>query len=390
MTKIAVICDPHLKCEGNKRDDGTGLNARFLDRVRSLEWAVNDARERRCEWLLFGGDLFDTCRPAPYQIMAAIRALQAKRGMRLVGIPGNHDMPRCANEDSALGPVFSGLDDARLCYAPEVIDCGAFSLVTLPYPRRSQLAASVGNFSEYAPEAADKLLGAMLIDVLRGLHAQCDPAKPSILLGHCSIDVSEIRQSIMAERDICLPLRQVPGFTFGAFGHIHAHQDLRQYGRPNFFHVGGTDRADFGEEGDPKYYVAITIDEAGERHSWQRVEIPCREYRTFHIDLHDNGSELVPNLCDAKDAICRVKLTRPEHVKPDLSELETTLRQAGCFEFYGVEQDVVREAAVRSTEIAEAKSGAEMLRIWHEAKRCQQPLDELLRLAEVAEAEVGI
>ena len=55
MSKIAIVTDPHLKCEGNKRDEGTGLNARFLDRVKSLEWAVNDARERGCEYLLFRG-----------------------------------------------------------------------------------------------------------------------------------------------------------------------------------------------------------------------------------------------------------------------------------------------------------------------------------------------
>jgi DNA repair exonuclease SbcCD nuclease subunit len=382
--KVAVISDPHLKCEGNKRDEGTGLNARFLDRVKSLRWAVNDARERGCEYLLFGGDLFDSPHPRPYQIMAAIRAFQAKGDMKLIGIPGNHDMPRSANEDTALGPVFTAFD-AALSYQPEFIDCGPFSLVTLPYPRRAQLAAALPNYSERAPEAADKLLAAMLIDILRGLHAQCDKSKPSVLLAHTSIDVSEIHGSIMAERDICLPIRQIPEFTVAAFGHIHAHQDFSKYDRPEIFHVGGTDRADFGEEGDAKHYVVIDT----EKPRWELFEIPCREYRTFRVDFQDNGmdgfrSGFAPNPAEAKDAICRIKLKRPEHVRPDLADLERAVRSAGCFDFYGIEQEVVREATVRSEAIKTAQTTADLLGVWHSAKDAKVPLAELL----VAAAEL--
>ena len=387
--RVAIIADPHLKAEGNKRDETTGLNARFLDRARSLEWAVTDARERGCETLLFAGDLFDTARPTTTQNTYAqniFRAFTAGSDNQIIAIPGNHDMPRAANEATAIEPVFGGVRGATVSLTPEVIDCGDFSLVTLPYPRRAQLAAALPQYSELAPEAADKLLGALLIDILRGLHAQCDPAKPSILLAHTSIDVSEIRGSIMAERDICLPLREIPEFTYSAFGHIHARQDFSKYGRPNVFHVGSTDRGDFGEEGQAKYYAIVDFAQPG----WAQIEIPCREYRTVHVEYGVSGQIAGEDLAaDCKGAICRVKLRRPESVKPDLAYLEREIRDAGCFDFYGVEQEVVREAAVRSEAVTKAKSVEELLGIWWAAKDCKQPLGELVAMAETLEAEVA-
>lgn len=387
MSKIAVICDPHLKPEGNKRDEATGLNARFLDRVQSLGWAVNDARERGCEYLLFGGDMFDTSKPAPYQLMGAIKALSAKGDMKLIGIEGNHDMPRAANEATALAPVFAAFPGADLSYRPELIDCGEFQVVTLPYPRRAQLAALLPNFSELSREEGDKLLAAALIDILRGLHAQCDPAKPSILLAHTSIDVSEIRGSIMADRDICLPLREIPDFTVAAFGHIHAYQTFAKYDRPNVFHVGGTDRADFGEEGDRKFYAVLDTTGFGV----DMVEIPCREYRTFRIRIGNDGAPVgdLPAYREAAGAICRVKITRPEHNKPDVAAIERAVRNAGCFDFYGIEQEVTRDATVRSEAVTKAKSVEELLRVWHEQKSCKLPLNDLLVAARTMESEVA-
>jgi len=393
--RIAMITDPHLKPEGNKRDEATGLNARFLDRSHSLRWAVNDARERGCKYLLFGGDMFATAHPKPYEIVAAMEAFScfspAVDGeTNIIAIPGNHDMPRSANEATAIEPVFAGVRGATVSLVPELIDCGAFQIVTLPYPRRAQLAAALPTYSSLAPEAADKLLAACLIDILRGLHAQCDQRKPSILLAHTSIDVSEIRGSIMAERDICLPLREIPEFTIGAFGHIHAFQTFAKYGRHDFFHVGSTDRSDFGEEGQRKSYVVIDLDLPG----WVEVEIPCREYKTFYAEFNSEGwaGDTLPDFSNgnsAKDAICRLKVKRPEHVKVDNSEAERRIREAGCFDFYGVEQTVTRDAAVRSEAVTKAQTTEELLGVWHEAKSCKQPLPELLALATTLESEVA-
>ncbi len=189
----------------------------------------------------------------------------------------------------------------------------------------------------------------------------------------------------MADRDICLPLSQIPNFTVGAFGHIHASQAFAEDDRPEIFHVGSTDRSDFGEEGQAKYYTIIQTD--GEHCHWQHVEIPCRRYETFVKQYRDDAEAWVTRgpAGSAQDAICRVKIRRPEHVKPDVAAIEQAVRSADCFDFYGIEQEVVRDAAVRSEAVTKARTTAELLEAWHEAKGCKVALPELVTAAEELE-----
>lgn len=396
---VAHVTDAHLKPEGNRRDEKTGINARFLDRVNSLRFAINDARERGCDYILFGGDLFggdnreeddpnvfygNGAYPRPYMIMAAIEAFQLARDIPIIAIEGNHDQPKQIGEPSALAPVIAALPNARLSYVPETIDCGAFQLVTLPAPKRSQLAALVTDYAELSVAETNERLGEALLEILQGHYALLDHTRPSILLAHVALAEAEVHGTPMVGRDVTLSAARLPAFTFGAFGHIHKPQEFSKAGRPEVFVTGSTDRHSFGEEGEMKGYVIIDT----ERDTWYPVEIPCREYKTFHLSLFDTSSGWwsEENL-DVKDAICRVKINRPQNVKPDLPSIERDIRAAGCFDFYGITETIEREAGVRSEAVTQAANVADQLTAWHEATQCKVELPILqTAAAEIEEA----
>jgi DNA repair exonuclease SbcCD nuclease subunit len=265
----------------------------------------------------------------------------------------------------------------------------------LPYPNRAQLAATLPDYDKLSPEEADKLVSAHVEAILRGLAAQLDPGKPSILLAHISVDAAEVgaERSIMAGRDITIPLSAIPEeFSFVALGHIHKAQDFSAYGRPNVFYCGSTDRIDFSEEHEEKSYVIIDL-EAG---IWERVPIPCRAYRTFDYEARHEYFEGWRDYPDeevqamACDAICRVRVFRDENRRPDYTSIQASLEAGNCFDFRGFEEKVERVASVRSEEIVTAQGTAEMLGVWHDAKSCQVPLDALVDAGLELEKQVAI
>lgn len=381
--KLAAFADCHIGSYGKKLDPETGLNARLLDTAASLRFVAEDARDRQVDGMLFGGDLFRNAKPTPTELDLAWGALKPA-ALPYWGIEGNHDIPRSSHERSSLVPVWRALKgaDNRLFDRPELVKYPSFQIAALPYPNRAQLAARLPDYANLSPEEADRLIGAHLDAILRGLADQLDPSLPSVLLAHLSIDLAApgAERGVMAGRDITIPLTAVPEeFTFAVFGHIHYAQDFGQYGRPNVFYAGSTDRIDFGEEGQAKSYVLMDL-EAG---TWERVPIPCREYCTVHYEFGDIGGTSFITAADDSNpningSICRVKISRPGHVKPGYAEIQASVETLGAWDFRGFIEDVQRTAAVRSEEITRAQTIEELLGVWHAAKGCEVPVNELV------------
>jgi len=381
--RIAAFADCHIGNYGTKLDPETGLNARLIDCVNSVRFVVEDATERDAKVLLFCGDMFRSAKPTPTELVLAGEALHAGRRLRVIAIDGNHDVPRSVGEVTALAPHASLYWDEKS--RPEIetlhIAGAHFQLAYLPWPNRSALAASLPDYHKLSPQDADRLVAAHLQSILRGLAAQVNPSMPSILLAHISIDSAEVgaERQIMGGRDITIPLSAIPEeFGFAVLGHVHKPQDFARQGRPNVFYCGSTERVDFGEETEEKSYVLLDTD-AG---TWERVPIPCREYKTFNYELCADGHEGEDFDCNMdRQAICRVRIKRPENMRPDYAKLQKWAEESGSWDFRGFVEEVERTAAVRSKEIVEAKSLTELLEVWHEAKGCGVPLDHLTTAA---------
>lgn len=382
--KIACFADAHISPYGRKVDPASGLNARFLDIVESTRFVVKDSQKRGCTELLFAGDMFRTNKPTPTELVMVGNALQGFNGP-VFGIPGNHDLPRNPGEHHALAPItkmdtYEHPQVIPMCATQWAVDDPAqaegYNLAVLPYPSRSQLAAAMPEYSSAAPEDIDRLIGAHLGMILQGLAAQCDPNKPSVLLAHISVDTALANDdNLMAGRDITISLDQIPeSFTFVVLGHIHRPQELRR----NVFYCGGLDRFDFGDrEDEPRSYVILDT-EAG---AYERIEIPIRPYRTWHIDLSKSASPMP----DVKNAICRVKIRRTDEQKPDYDKVQRTLEDAGCWDFRGFAEDVQRVSAARSADIESMSSLPDMLALYHTLKNLMADLGELICAADELE-----
>jgi len=381
--RIAAFADCHIGNYGTKLDPETGLNARLIDCVNSLRFVCEDAKARGAEVILFAGDMFrsPTAKPTPTELVLAADGLVGD--LPVIGIDGNHDVPRSIGEVTALAPLPSNGWSERTRPEIEIVESEEWrlQLAYLPWPNRSALAAAVPDYHKVSPQDADRLVAAHLQSILRGLAAQLNPSMPSILLAHISIDSAEVgaERQIMAGRDITIPLSAIPEeFGFAVLGHVHKPQDFARQGRPNVFYCGSTERVDFGEETEEKSYVLLDTD-AG---TWERVPIPCREYKTFNYELCADGHEGEDFDCNMdRQAICRVRIKRPENMRPDYAKLQKWAEESGSWDFRGFVEEVERTAAVRSKEIVEAKSLTELLEVWHEAKGCGVPLDHLTTAA---------
>jgi hypothetical protein len=116
--------------------------------------------------------------------------------------------------------------------------------------------------------------------------------------------------------------------------------------------------------------------------TWERVPIPSRHYKTIEIRYDSDGlADWQEPSTMVAGAICRVRVKRPENVRPDYDLIRGLLEQAGCFDFRGFVEEVERTAAVRSKEIVEAQSLPELLRVWHEAKGSDVPIEDLTTAA---------
>lgn len=105
MTKIALVADVHLA--NHRRWGGPvvgGLNRRGREAVDVLRRASIFAREQECSALFVLGDLFDTSRPSPPLVAAALGALEAG-GVKAYVILGNHDRQSQEDQDHACAPM---------------------------------------------------------------------------------------------------------------------------------------------------------------------------------------------------------------------------------------------------------------------------------------------
>lgn len=385
--KLAAFGDPHIGPYDKKLDSETGLNARLLDTSDSLHFVMMDSAIRQVDGVLFVGDMFRNHKPTPTELVLANKCLSLSR-VDTIMIPGNHDLPRCASEHSAIEPLRTAYQDIH--NMPTFLDnWHGIQLATLPYPNRAQLAASISGYDKLSPDEADRLIEAHVAAILQGFRARLNPNRPSILLAHISIDLAEAGQErgIMAGRDIAIPLAAIPEeFTFVVLGHIHKAQDFAQYGRPNVLYTGSTDRINFGEEGEEKSYVILDTD-AG---TYERVPIPCREYTTVDVVFEEGEFRCNHSLDGLKGSICRARIKRPENAKPDYPTIQRWCEEVGgCWDFRGFVEDVQRVAAVRSEEVTRAESIADLVHIWRDSKGVDVPVEDLVAGAQELERMVA-
>lgn len=363
--KLLQCADLHLGHTTYGRDDPTtGLNSRLLDFAGTWIVVCQTAIEDKVDLVLFCGDGFKTRHPTPTEMRFFRRGLNllASKGIPVILIPGNHDLPNAPGKANALD-IFA-TDGVYISTAPEIIPFGDdVSIVTLPAISRS-LFLSQDEYKNLSPAEANAVMAEKVEQILASLKAQKEPGVAQILMAHGTVSgaVFSSDQLIMQSgAELVIPANALFGFDYVALGHVHKHQELAK----NVVYCGSLERIDFGEEREAKGFIMLEVSDG--RVSWEFREIGVRRFVT--LDLNETL------LADVKDAIVRVKYqaTEEQARQTDHQEIRRVLYERGAYLVADITPEIIRESRSRNESMTETLVPLEALDRYIESNEDYKP-----------------
>ena len=174
------------------------------------------------------------------------------------------------------------------------------------------------DYNQLSNEKFNKAIEKKLICDLDEQIADLDPAIPSILASHVSVDLAKTssEKSMTLGKDYLLPTKFLANskLDYIALGHIHKHQILNE--DPPVVYSGSLERIDFGEEKDSKGFCIINISTDPNRErkleSHRFIEVNARRFKTVSVVVDDSDEfpteKIVTEIKnhDVKDAIVQI------------------------------------------------------------------------------------
>ncbi len=411
--RILHFADLHVGMERyGKIDPATGLNGRVMDFLRRLSDIISYAVDQDVDMVIFAGDAYKNRDPnSTYRREFSWRIKElADRGIPIVMVPGNHDLPAVSARASSI-EVFDTLG------VPNVYVLDREQLVTLqtkrgdpvqiaavPYPLISELVSNE-EYRGVSLEALDHLVSRKLVEVIEsfGDRAKQQPAIPAILIGHFSVDNAELgsERGVMVGRDVVVPRSAVadPVWDYVALGHVHKHQDINKKGHPPVVYSGSVERIDFGEAREPKGWVLAQVSRGHTTYEFiTHYQHEARRFVTIDRDLREeqDPTEAVIRAIqtrDVADAIVRVRLQLRTDQDALLNERVMRAALSECYTLAGIIKEIDWGTRSRLGAVnVEAMAPLELLeRYFHVSSVPEVQAEQLLKEAEgiVREVEAG-
>lgn len=281
---------------GYDRSYYRGASTRLLDFLASFDTVVHTAVEEGADLVVFAGDAYRSRTPDPtHQREFARRiAYLVHKGIPVLMVAGNHDLPRTAFRASAL-EIFPTLNIQRVWVSEraEVLTIptrsGPLQVLTVPWIRPHVLLERQESQGK-SLDALRKMVEERLTTRIQALVQKIDPSVPAILVGHLTVFGAQTstEQSMLLGNDHVLNPSSIvhPGLDYLALGHVHRHQCLGD--SPPVVYSGSLQRVDFSEEGDRKGFVVVDLDPAkpaGMRARWKFQEVPARPFLTVVVQI---------------------------------------------------------------------------------------------------------
>ncbi|MEZ4523910.1 MAG: exonuclease SbcCD subunit D [Thermomicrobiales bacterium] len=386
--KLLHFADLHLGVDNyGTQDAATGVSSRSLDILRALDRIVERAVEEPADAVLFAGDLFKNRDPSPtLQRELARRVFKlVNAGVPIVILTGNHDLPGALGRATAAEIYevlsVSGVSVVRDVSALQIqTRSGPLNIVAVPWVTRSTVLVQEAMRSLGDVEL-DEAIRAGISHQVRQLARQLDENIPSVLLAHVSLQGADfgLERSLMLGRDVTVGSDDLSAsaFDYVALGHIHKHQSLGV--RPPVVYSGSPERIDFGEEGEPKGYIWVEIDQSdnSKRVNWEFAELPARRFETLRIDATGGDPsalidrEIAANGERIRDAVVRLFVTVDAEHEAEISpaQLRRAIGAQDPFAVAGIKVESEEERRARlEVDLDEALDQSAMLSRWIETR----------------------
>lgn len=349
--RILHFADAHIDMANYGRHDAaSGLPARVVDFLKSLDTIIDTAVAEHVDLVLFAGDAYKDRNPSPtFQREWGRRIMRLSRaGIPTLLLVGNHDLSPAHGRAHALDsfstlevPFVQVLDRPALLPPHQLFDLPV-QVIALPWISRSALMANLNQHNADAGQIYENM-EARLIELVQTWLEQIDPALPVILTAHGSVQgaVYGGERTVMLGNDLVLPgsLVRDTRLDYVALGHIHKPQNLNEGCHPPVIYPGSIERVDFGEAGDDKFFVIARVKRGETQIEWRRLE-GIRPFIDRCVQLIDK-ERVADDLCQAlppanqlAGAIVRLRLEYPRDWEPLIDEAALRQQTADCLEFH--------------------------------------------------------
>ena len=396
MIKLLHFADAHIDMTNfGAHDPETGLPARVMDFLRSLDTIVKTAIDEQVDLVIFAGDAYKDRAPAPtFQREWGRRVMRlSKAGIPTILVTGNHDISpsqrkaHAMQEFDTLAPEHITVVNSLKLLTPKDLGGLPIQVMAIPWITRAGIMSVVtsGESGEGDPlRIIEDTVSEWISTTLR----ETDPDLPIILTAHASVAGAKLgnEQEIKIGRDVILSqgLVRNPQFDYVALGHIHRFQDLNEGNHPPVVYPGSIERVDFGEVNEDKGFVIAQIEKGQTTYEWRKL--PIRKFIDRSVTLVDEtevNEKLIaamPTQEQLKDAIIRLKVTYPADYEVLIDEQRLFNHAKEAFEFK-LHKNPVSEARSRLADGQEtsAMSPWELLDLYWKGKHEEQEERETLQ-----------
>ena len=350
MIKLLHFADAHIDIATHgKHDPETGLPIRVLDFLKALDTIVDTAIAEKVDLVIFAGDAYKDRTPSP--------TFQREWGKRIIRLPladipvlllvGNHDISPASGRAHTL-QEFDTLQvpKVRVLYKPELLrpaDLWGLPLqvLSLPWVFRSSLMAAL-ELSTADGDTINEEIEKRLTTILQARMDELDPALPSVLVGHGSVQgaIYGNERTVMLGKDLVLPgsLVKDPRLDYTALGHIHKFQDLNPGLQPPVVYAGSIERVDFGEAADEKGFIIAEVEKGKTVYRFVRLNGRAFFDRLVRLTREDRVMEKIlsasPGEAEAANAIVRLVIEYPRELEAEIDESALRQKFATALEFH--------------------------------------------------------
>ena len=365
MIKLLHFADAHIDMANyGRHDPQTGLPARVMDFLKSLDAIVDTAIEEKVDLVIFAGDAYKDRTPAPtFQREWGRRVMRLSRaGIPTLLLVGNHDLSPAMGRAHAL-ENFATLEvphvrvlDRPVFLKPEDLEGLPVQVLALPWISRSGLMAHLNLNGD--PGEVYEQLGDRLVELVHNWLENIDPSLPVILTAHCSVQGAAYggERTVMLGSDLVLPGSLVKDhrLDYVALGHIHKPQNLNEGLHPPVIYPGSIERIDFGEARDEKFFIIARVEHSSTEFEWRKLT-GIRPFVDRFVRLNEREGiterliHALPPAETLEGAITRLVIEYPRDWDTLIDEAALREYTASSFEFHLVKRPQI-EARIRLPE----------------------------------------